>query len=168
MWILADNELTKEVVASGLVASVAAVLILQYALNYKPMLRVHTENSNALSDFSDYREWTKFGLQLGITLLFVQFSRDLTLVISSLSLSSENIAVLGIATAIVTFAKFYVVAINQSLAPKISQAVARNKIDEIQKKIAITNHLKFWPMVVVLIVFFAIRRKDCQSIWPWL
>ena len=152
LWILTDNALTKEVVAASLVVSAAAVLILQFVLNRKPMRRLQTEDQN-ISDFSDYRKWTKVGLQLGISMLFLQFSRDLTLVIGSLSLSPEDIGVLGIATSIVGFAMFCVIAVNQSLAPKISQAVARNKIDEVQKKIAITNHLKFWPIVIIFVVF---------------
>ena len=153
LWLLTDNTLTKEVVASGMLLSVIAVLILQVVLNHKPMQRVLAGKSDGL-DYSDYREWTKVGLQLGITLLFVQFSRDLTLVFSSLSLSPEDISVLGIATAIVGFAKFYVVAIDQSISPKVSEAVARKEIDKILKKITITNHLKFWPMVLVYIVLW--------------
>ena len=151
-WILADNDVTKEVVASGMLVSAIAVLMLQVVLNRRPMQRV-AEGKSVIPDYSDFREWTKVGLQLGITLLFVQFSRDLTLVFSSLSLSPENIGVLGIATAIVGFAKFYVVAIDQTLSPKLSAAVARNEIDKIQSKITITNHLKFWPMVFVFIFF---------------
>ena len=153
LWLLTDNALTKEVVASGMLLSVIAVLILQVVLNHRPMQRVVASKSDGL-DYSDYREWTKVGLQLGITLLFVQFSRDLTLVFSSLSLSPEDISVLGIATAIVGFAKFYVVAIDQSISPKVSEAVARKEIDKILKKITFTNHLKFWPMVLVYIVLW--------------
>ena len=165
LWILADNDLTKEVVASGMLLSAIAVLILQIALNHRPMQRVAASKTD-VPDYSDYGEWTKVGLQLGITLLFVQFSRDLTLVFSSLSLSPENIAVLGIATAIVGFAKFYVVAINQSIAPQLSQAVARNEIDKIQKKIIFTNHLKFWPMVLVLILFWLLGDEIAKIFGP--
>ena len=99
LWLLTDNPLTKEVVASGMLLSVIAVLILQVSLNHRAMQRVIADKSH-VADYSDYREWTKVGLQLGMTLLFVQFSRDLTLVFSSLSLSPEDIGVLGIATAI--------------------------------------------------------------------
>ena len=165
LWILADNALTKEVVAASLVASATAIVILQLALNRRPMQRVQTDISSP-ADFSDYREWTKVGLQLGITMVFLQFSRDLTLVLSSLSLSPEDIGVLGIATAIVGFVKFCVIAVNQSLAPQISQAVARNKIDGMQKKIAFTNHLKFWPMVAMIIVFHASGEQIARIFGP--
>ncbi len=165
LWILADNALTKEVVASGMLLSVIAVLILQVVLNRRPMQRVIAGKSD-VSDYSDHREWTKVGLQLGITLLFVQFSRDLTLVVSSFSLSPEDISVLGIATAIVGFAKFYVVAINQSLGPKLSEAVARNEIEKIQKKIIFTNHLKFWPMILVLILFWLLGDEIAKIFGP--
>ena len=151
LWILTEYPLTKEVVVTSMLLSVIAVLILQETLNRRPMRQVLTAK-NIESDYSDYREWTKVGLQLGITLLFLRYSRDLTLVISSFSLAPEDIAVLGIATAIVGFAKFYVISIHQTLGPQLSKAVARNEIDKIQKKIVYTNHLKFWPMVLVLIV----------------
>lgn len=165
LWVLADNALTKEVIASSMLLSVIAVLVLQVILNHRPMQQVVAGKSD-VSDYSDYREWTKVGLQLGITLLFVQFSRDLTLVFSSFSLSPENIAVLGIATAIVGFAKFYVVAINQSIGPKLSEAVARNEIDKIQKKIIFTNHLKFWPMVLMLILFWLFGDQIAKIFGP--
>ena len=165
LWLLTDNPLTKEVVASGMLLSVIAVLMLQVSLNHRPMQRVIADKSH-VADYSDYREWTKVGLQLGMTLLFVQFSRDLTLVFSSLSLSPEDIGVLGIATAIGGFAKFYVVAINQSIGPKLSEAVARNEIDKIMKKITITNHLKFWPMVLVFIVFWLFGDEIARIFGP--
>ena len=165
LWILVDNPLTKEVVASCMLLSIVVVLILQTTMNYRPMQQMTADKSNA-TDYSDYREWTKVGMQLGITLLFLQYSRDLTLVFSSLSLSPEDIAVLGIATAIAGFAKFYVVAIHQTLAPQLSQAIARNEIEQIQKKINLTNHLKFWPMVIVLIVFLIFGEQIARIFGP--
>jgi len=149
-WILTGKPLDVLVVVSIMLVSVAVVLAFQAALNHRPMQRLGTGRA----DVSDRNEWTKVGLQLGATLIFVQFSRDLTVVTSSLTLAPEDVAVLGIATAIVGLAKFFVIAVNQSMAPKLSSAIAAGATTTLKPKVAITNHLKFWPMTLAFVVFW--------------
>lgn len=149
-WVLIGKALTIETVVATMLASVVVVLVLQAALNYSPMQRIGSGDV----DVSDRSEWTKVGLQLGLTLLFVQFSRDLTLVIGAFSLSPEDISVLGITTAIVGFAKFFVIAVNQSVTPKLSQAIARADTEVLMLRVAMTNQLNFWPMVLAFVMFW--------------
>ena len=148
--VLVDRSLDVETVVLIMLFSTGVVLVLQAALNHGPMQRIGT----GPADMSDRREWTTVGLQLGLTLIFVQFSRDLTIVMSSFSLLPKDVGVLGIATAIVGFAKFFVIAVNQSITPKLSKAIARGDTDALVHMVAITNHLKFWPMVLAIIAFW--------------
>ena len=148
--ILMQKPLSVLLVVALMLASTAAVVVLQAVLNRIPMQRMGA----GVADFSDRGEWTKVGLQLGLTLLFVQFSRDLIIVISSWSLPPNEVAVLGITTAIVAFTKFYVIAVNQSITPKISAAIARQDDSELMQRVAISNHLKFWPMVLAAFLFW--------------
>jgi len=151
-WVLTGKPLNVVVVVSIMLVSVVVVLALQAVLNHQPMQRLGTGHA----DVSDRKEWTKVGLQLGATLIFVQFSRDLTVVTSSLTLAPEDVAVIGIASAIVGLAKFFVVAVNQSMTPKISAAIADGNTTALMQRVAITNHLKFWPMLLVFFVFWAL------------
>lgn len=149
-WLLLQKPLDVHIAVTFMLVSTAVVVALQAKLNHIPMMRI----GEGVADFSDQREWVKVGLQLGLTLIFVQFSRDLTIVISSWSLSSDEIAVLGITTAIVGFAKFYVIAVNQSITPKISAAIARQDTSALMQRVAISNHMKFWPMLLAALLFW--------------
>lgn len=161
-WVLIGKELTIQTVVATMLVSVTVVLALQAALNRRPMQQLgHGE-----IDVSDRKEWTKVGLQLGLTLLFVQFSRDLTLVIGAFSLSPADISVLGIATAIVGFAKFFVIAVNQSVTPKLSQAIARDDTEELMLRVAMTNQLNFWPMVLAFFMFWVFGDQVAAIFGP--
>lgn len=150
VWIWAVGSPDAVAVVGMMLASVFIVLAIQCALNYRPLQRI---GSTAI-DASDRGDWIKVGMQLGLTLLFVQFSRDLTLVISAISLPPEDISVLAIATAIIALAKFFVVAVNQSITPELSRSLARDDMQAFMRKVVISNHMKFWPMILMFIVFF--------------
>lgn len=162
VWTLIGAELDVVTVVSITLATAGMALSLQTILNRAPMRKIGTGRT----DDSDRWEWTKIGLQLGLTLLFVQFSRDLTLVVSALSLPPEDVAVLGIATAIVGFAKFFVVAVNQSLAPKLSKAIARGSTRSFMHDVAVTNHLKLWPMVLAFVLFWVFGERVAAIYGP--
>lgn len=162
LWTLAGRPSDVAVVLSLMLLGAGIALVLQTALNRGPMMRLGTGQV----DGSDWKEWTGVGLQLGLALLFVQFSRDLTLVAGALSLSAEDVGVLGIATAIVGFAKFLVVAINQSVLPELSRAVARGDMETFMRRTAITNHLKFWPMVLVFVAFWMLGEHVAALFGP--
>lgn len=131
-----------------LFVTVAVALMIQYAVGRRLYDRLGTGDL----DRSETSEWVKVGLQLGLTLIFVQHSRDLTLAIASFSLEPAQIAVLGVATALVAFAKFGVAAINQSITPKIAKLIARDDKAALMEVAFTSNHMKFWPMVLTFVV----------------
>ncbi|WP_255010549.1 lipopolysaccharide biosynthesis protein [Roseovarius sp. M141] len=96
-------------------------------------------------DVSEWPKWVRYGLALAPTLLFVQYSRDLTLIFSSWTVSAEDIAVLGIATALVNFAKFGVASINMSVAPTMADLIVRDDSSALRRLIDVSNHMKMWP-----------------------
>ena len=161
-WLLSGRQPDVSVVVSLMLISAGVALALQALLNRDPMRRLGTGHA----DGSDWKAWTGVGLQLGLALLFVQFSRDLTLVVGALSLSAEDVGVLGIATAIVGFAKFFVVAINQSVLPELSRAVACGDMETFMRRTAITNHLKFWPMVLAFLLFWLLGERVAAVFGP--
>ena len=143
-------------------AGAGIALAVQAGLNRTPLRSLGV----GPADRSDRAEWVKVGLQLGLALLFVQFSRDLTLVVSAASLAPEDVAVLGIATAIVGFAKFYVVAVNQSITPELSRTIARQDMDAFLRRVSSSNHLKFWPMLLALLALWLLGDRLAAVFGP--
>ena len=104
-------------------------------------------------DISEWREWLTFGLALAPALLFVQYARDLTLIFSAWGLAAEDVAVLGIVTALVAFVKFAVAAINQSITTKMARLIAAEEQAELRELINTSNHMKLWPVVICFGLF---------------
>ncbi len=154
VWVFFMGELSVTTVMWLMLAAMAIAVVVQYGLNHRLYATLGTDQS----DTTEARTWVKVGLQLGLTLLFVQHSRDLTLAIAAISLPPEDIAVLGIATAIVGFAKFGVVAVNQSITPKLAKFVAADNTDELAKTVFLSNHMKFWPMVLAFAALALLGR----------
>ncbi len=115
-------------------------------------------------DVSDWGEWLRFGLSLAPALLFVQYARDLTLIFSAWGLRSEDVAILGIVTAIIAFVKFAVAAINQSITTKMAKLIAEDRHAELADLINTSNHMKFWP-VLICFGIFAVFGESILSIF---
>lgn len=141
-----------------LLGSTTIAVVLQSVSN-RSLLR---DVAAVAPDTSGRREWVSVGLQLGLTLAFVQFSRDITLVVGAFSLPPEGVAVLGIASAVTGLAKFGVVAINQSIVPELSRTIARGEQAAFMRKVTVSNHLKMWPTVVIFLglLVFGERLAD--------
>lgn len=103
-------------------------------------------------DALDWREWFHYGLQMVPTLTFVQFSRDLILIVAAWSLAAENVAILAVTTAVIGFVKFGVVAINQSITPKLAKLLEAGKLSDVSRLIDQSNHMKFWPVLIIFVV----------------
>jgi len=104
-------------------------------------------------DISDWPEWLRFGASMAPALLFVQYARDLTLIFSAWGLRSEDVAVLGIVTALVAFVKFGVAAINQSITAKMAKLIAEDRDTELRELINTSNHMKIWPVLICFALF---------------
>lgn len=130
-----------------LLAGVAVALVIQHLW----IRGLYVELESGTADMNERPLWMKVGLQLGLTLLFIEYSRDLTLIFAAMALAPSDIALLGVATALVGFTKFALVAINQSFTPKFAQSIARDDTQSLRQLIFTSNHMKFWPMIVALL-----------------
>lgn len=99
-------------------------------------------------DIASWPEWLRFGASMAPALLFVQYGRDLTLIFSAWGLRSEDVAVLGIVTALVAFVKFGVAAINQSITAKMAKLIVEERDTELRELIDTSNHMKIWPVLI--------------------
>jgi O-antigen/teichoic acid export membrane protein len=104
-------------------------------------------------DVSDWGKWLRFGVSMAPALLFVQYARDLTLIFSAWGLRSEDVAVLGIVTALVAFVKFAVAAINQSITAKMAKLIVEDRQAELAELINTSNHMKLWPVLICFGIF---------------
>jgi O-antigen/teichoic acid export membrane protein len=104
-------------------------------------------------DMSGWGEWLRFGFSLAPALLFVQYARDLTLIFSAWGLEPEDVAVLGVVTALVAFVKFAVVAVNQSMTAKMAKLVVADQQAELRELITTSNHMKLWPVLLGFVFF---------------
>ncbi len=100
------------------------------------------------ADYAPWRAWVGIGLQLGAGAIFLEFGRDLAITVSSLSLSAADVAKFAIAVRIVGFVKFGLTAVNQNFMPALSAAMARSETVAVERLIAISNHLKLWPLLL--------------------
>lgn len=77
-------------------------------------------------DLTERRGWIAYGFQMGATMLFIEYSKEITVLFSSLSLVPTDIARLSVALSFVGFARFAVIAVNQSITPDLSRSIAAN------------------------------------------
>ena len=130
-----------------LMAFFCAVLI-SFLIQCVLLRNISSSLGESSTDVSDWREWFFYGLQMAPTLTFVQFSRDLILVVAAWSLAAENVAILAVTTAVVGFVKFGVVAINQSITPKLAKLLEAGKLSDVSRLVDQSNHMKFWPVLI--------------------
>lgn len=103
-------------------------------------------------DWSGAREWVSVGVQLGLAGLFIGFGRDIAILCAGAVLPAEDVARLGVALRIAGFVKFGMIAVNQAFMPRLSAAMARGDQPAVDHAIALSNHLKFWPMLAAVIL----------------
>ncbi len=118
------------------------------------------------SDWSPAREWVAVGFQLGLAGLFIGFGRDIAILCAGTVLPPEDVARLGVALRIAGFVKFGMIAVNQAFMPKLSAAMARGDRVAVDHVIALSNHLKLWPMVVAVIAIHVFRQPIMAVFGP--
>lgn len=137
--------------ATAVMVAFALSVLLTIGLQIALTLPLHRRVADARPDYSPWREWLGVGVQLGMGALFLEFGRDLAIFTASFALSAAEVAIYGVAIRIIGFVKFGVVAVNQNYLPALSAAMARDERAKMERIIAISNHLKFWPVLACCI-----------------
>ncbi|MEM8551279.1 MAG: hypothetical protein AAGF45_02795 [Pseudomonadota bacterium] len=104
------------------------------------------------AQMTHWRTWLTTGWFLGPTLLFIEYSREVLLFFSAFGVPPETVATLSVATAITGFARFGIAAVNQSVTPALSRAIARGDSTEMERLIFGGNLLKLAGTILALIV----------------
>lgn len=126
-----------------------AVAALQTALTRKALGALLTSNE---PDHSRFSEWLSVGLHMIIPIMMVEFSTEIIILISSSSLSDEEIAVLGIVLRVVGCIRFGIFAVNRAISPRLSGALRVGDRDEVDQLLWLSGHSKFWPALVCLLL----------------
>lgn len=141
--LVSPHQPTAPVVLACFLLSAVANLALQQVL----LARNYRSLATAPRDMSGRREWITYGLQMGATMLFIEYSKEITVLFSSLSLPAADVARLSVALSFVGFARFAVVAVNQSITPDLSRSIAAE--DE-ARMIRIVDRSSLLKMVAAL------------------
>lgn len=141
--------------AVAVMVAFALSVVLTIGLQLALTLPLHRRVATAAPDYAPWREWLGVGFRLGVGALFLEFGRDVAIFTASFSLSAAEVAIYAVAIRIIGFVKFGVVAVNQNYMPALSAAMAREDQPRVARIIAVSNHLKFWPVLAccVALVF---------------
>lgn len=127
--------------------------IVNLALQQLLLMRNYRALKGVTRDMSERRGWVTYGLQMGATMLFIEYSKEVTVLFSSFSLTPADVASLSVALSFVGFVRFGVVAVNQSITPNLSRSIAAgddNRLLEIVDRAAL---MKLVPAVGGLLLF---------------
>lgn len=157
------------IMVAFVLSAMIIVVIQQLALRKSYALVKMTAHDSAAR-----RPWLQYGLQMGAALLFVEYGKDITILCSALSLQPDDVARLSVALSLVGFARFGLVAVNQTTTPDMSRALASG---DMARLIAITDHSnlsKVGVALVALLVFvlfgktiLGVYNDHFASVW-WL
>lgn len=128
----------------------AATFLVQRILFVQPLSQFSQVSRDTTP--AQRRQWTSVGLKLLVPTLFLELSIDTIVVVSSWVLSIEDVATLGIVLRIQAIILFGVTSINMVVAPRIAKAHANGNIEDAQRLVVASAHLKLWPSLVVLVV----------------
>ena len=96
------------------------------------------------------RQWTRVGLDLLIPTLFLELSVDTIIIIASVILSAEQIAILAIVLRIQAIILFGVTSINMIVGPRIATAHSSGDRQAVEYLLLASAHLKLWPSLMTL------------------
>ena len=130
-------------------ATLIAVAIVQTALTERALGALLIGHD---PDYSRFKEWLSVGLHMIVPILMIEFSSEIIILISSSSLSDEEVAVLGIVLRIVACIRFGIFAVNQAISPRLSGALRVGARGEIDQLLWLSGHSKFWPALVCLLL----------------
>jgi Na+-driven multidrug efflux pump len=115
--------------------------------------------ADAGRDMSERRSWISYGLQMGATMLFIEYSKEITVLFSSLSLQPTDIARLSVALSFVGFARFAVIAVNQSITPDLSRSIAANDNGRLLDIVDRSSLMKITAALAGLVLFTLFGRQ---------
>ncbi|MTH35696.1 hypothetical protein GL279_13905 [Paracoccus limosus] len=115
--------------------------------------------ADAGRDMSESRSWISYGLQMGATMLFIEYSKEITVLFSSLSLQPTDIARLSVALSFVGFARFAVIAVNQSITPDLSRSIAANDNGRLLDIVDRSSLMKITAALAGLVLFTLFGRQ---------
>jgi len=95
------------------------------------------------------RKWVRIGFDLLIPTLFLDLTVDTIIIVSSMILGSEDIAILAIVLRVQAVILFGVTSINMVIGPRISKAHNSGDHRAVNHLLSAAAHLKLWPSLVV-------------------
>jgi O-antigen/teichoic acid export membrane protein len=136
--------------ATGAVAIFLAAAVLAAGMQARLSRPLHRKLGPGLSDRRAWRSWISTGFQLGVAAIYIEFGRELAILFSGLVLEPADVARLGVAIRIIGLVKFGQAAINVTFLPRLNGALARGDTATASEILSFTNHLKFWPLVLIM------------------
>ena len=97
------------------------------------------------------RDWVKVSMQLLVPVLFLELSVDTIVVIASIVLSAEDVAVLSVVLRLQAIMLFGVTSINMAVDPSIVKAFNDGDKSGVRKLLGMSGHLKLWPSLVLML-----------------
>jgi O-antigen/teichoic acid export membrane protein len=101
---------------------------------------------------TDWPEWVKVSLTLGLNVLFVEYSIYIAVLCASLVLTSAEVALLDITLKLMALLKFGVTAVNQVFAPRLSRAMATGDNAQLTRWLAVSGVMKLGVVSVGLVI----------------
>lgn len=75
-------------------------------------------------DITPWKDWVKVSLFLGVPMLFLDFGREMAIIVGSLGLSSAELAVFALSLKLTAFLRMAVITVNQVFVSKMGHALA--------------------------------------------
>ena len=127
--------------------STAAVCVLLAPLFRRAMASVPANSRRC--DRNERRRWIGAGLDLLIPTLFLELSVNTIILIASLVLPTDEVAILTIALRVQAVVLFGVTSINMVVAPRIARSLGAGDEATVNDLLFASTHLKLWPALLL-------------------
>ncbi|MEE9493925.1 MAG: hypothetical protein V3W04_11170 [Gammaproteobacteria bacterium] len=105
-------------------------------------------------DNSDSKQWLEMGFYTLTPVLFLEFSIDMIILLSTTVISQADIAVMAVVMRVAGFLQFGVTAINMAVGPKIASALHKDEHDTVNHLLKISGLLKLLLVFIGLLAFY--------------
>jgi len=146
-WV-ADIQLTSSVAMLLQLTAMCLIAICQFAI-LKPLLNHELKE---VQPSYESRLWLRTAVPLLLVILFTQFFPEISVVLVGTMLPADEVAIFNASLRTALLIAFGLNAVNAIITPRISSLYAAGDIEGLQRLVAISTHLKFWPALFAVIV----------------
>lgn len=153
-WWFSQGVITAEKIMLLQLVAMLVIGIGQYWLVRRKLVRV----LGKVKPTYETRTWTRVSMPLLIVLLFTQFYAEMNVVIVGMQLPANEVAIFNTAFRVAVLIAFIINAVDGIVRPKAARFYVEGNTDALQKLVARSTQLMFWPALLVVILIAVLGK----------